>query len=125
MKKKYNILVINVALCAICGIPILLYYNIGIPCVFNKITGLYCPGCGITRAIKALIRLDFYQAFRYNPVIPVVLALLIGDKIYRVIRKKEKTFSNWFWITILLVVLIFGVLRNIPMFSYLAPTQIS
>ena len=44
-------------------------YNIGIPCLFNKITNLYCPGCGITRAIFALLNLDINLAVRNNILI--------------------------------------------------------
>jgi len=37
-----------------------------IPCLFYKLTGLHCPGCGNTRAALALLRLDFPAAFSYN-----------------------------------------------------------
>ena len=30
-------------------------YNFGIPCLFYKITGYQCPGCGITRALFSLL----------------------------------------------------------------------
>ena len=45
----------------------LLVLNQEIKCLWNEMTGLYCPGCGITRMLIAMIQLDFYQAFRYNP----------------------------------------------------------
>ena len=47
----------------------LLYYivniifNIKIPCVFNKITGLYCPGCGISRMFISLFSGEIKTAF--------------------------------------------------------------
>ncbi|MBQ2106068.1 MAG: DUF2752 domain-containing protein, partial [Lachnospiraceae bacterium] len=28
------------------------------PCVVQELTGLYCPGCGGTRALKALLKGD-------------------------------------------------------------------
>ena len=28
-------------------------------CFFRKLTGLYCPGCGSTRALRRLLRADF------------------------------------------------------------------
>ncbi len=61
----------------------LLYYGVvstlgfGIPCVFEFITGLKCPGCGITTAIVFLLQGDFSSAFRANIGLFIVLPLLI------------------------------------------------
>jgi hypothetical protein len=35
-------------------------------CPFKMITGLSCPGCGIQRAIHALVHGEFAEAIRYN-----------------------------------------------------------
>ena len=37
------------------------------PCTFKQMTGLYCPGCGGTRAFTALVRHHFVKSFKYNP----------------------------------------------------------
>jgi len=42
-----------------------------IPCLFHKLTGLSCPGCGNTRAVLALLQLDLIGAFSYNLLFPV------------------------------------------------------
>lgn len=42
--------------------------GIGLPCLFRKVTGLLCPGCGNSRAAMALLKLDFVGAFWYNPL---------------------------------------------------------
>ena len=41
----------------------------GIGCVFLHFLGIPCPGCGMTRALLALLRLDFAAAFAYHPLI--------------------------------------------------------
>ena len=46
---------------------ILNYY--GITCVFLKLFGIPCPGCGMTRACLSLLRLDIMGAVRYNIVV--------------------------------------------------------
>ena len=49
----------------------------GFPCLFHFITGLYCPGCGGTRAVRALLQGDVVKSFCYHPfVVYAVIALL-------------------------------------------------
>lgn len=53
----------------------------GIPCLIHTITGLDCPGCGISRMFLALLRLDLVAAARYNLfvlcLLPVGLVLFL------------------------------------------------
>lgn len=40
------------------------------PCVFYNVTGLYCPGCGGIRSVRALLRGELWQSFiDYPPLI--------------------------------------------------------
>ncbi len=39
------------------------------PCLFHSWTGYYCPGCGGTRAVKALLRGDIISSLFYHPVV--------------------------------------------------------
>ncbi len=39
------------------------------PCLFQALTGLYCPGCGGTRAVKALLAGDLWASFCYHPLV--------------------------------------------------------
>jgi Protein of unknown function (DUF2752) len=36
-------------------------------CLFKAVTGVPCPGCGITRGVVAILRGDFARAWRRNP----------------------------------------------------------
>ncbi len=49
----------------------------GIPCVFHDITGLRCPGCGMTHAMTALLRLDFSAFIQANLFAPVIIIFFI------------------------------------------------
>lgn len=102
-------------------------FHIYIDCPIKKITGLYCPGCGITRMLFSIIQLDFYQAFRYNPLIFLSLPIIIVFIIDKIITKEEPLYnkvSTKIWIIIIVIFIIYGILRNIPFFDFLAPTII-
>lgn len=53
-------------------------------CPIKYLTGVPCPGCGLSRALAALLRLDFWTALAVSPdgfVLPaVVLYALFGKK---------------------------------------------
>ncbi len=37
-------------------------------CFFHNITGLPCPGCGLTRSVAAVLHLHFWEAMRFHPL---------------------------------------------------------
>lgn len=45
-------------------------------CVFKNITGISCPGCGITHACFSLVRGHFTEAWNYNHLIIIIAPLL-------------------------------------------------
>ena len=92
--------------------------KIGIPCPFRLITGFQCPGCGISRMLISLVKLDFAAAFQYNPFILLTLPLLcfvIFYSDYLYIKKGNGALGKWNILLIfeLVGLLIFGVLRNV------------
>ena len=46
---------------------------LGITCPIKYVTGISCPGCGMTRAWLSLLRGDTAQAFAYHPLFLLVL----------------------------------------------------
>ena len=50
-------------------------------CPIKYLTGVPCPGCGLSRALAALLRLDFRTALRFHPMVfvlpPVVMSPVI------------------------------------------------
>jgi len=89
------------------------------PCPFHRYTGLWCPGCGTTRALHQLLHGNLAAAFRCNPL--AILALpWVG---YLAVRDDHPLLKpGWQWV-LLGAVVVFGVLRNIPVypFTLLAP----
>ena len=102
--------------------------DVDIPCLFYEITGYYCPGCGITRLLFSFLKLDFYQAFRYNPLIFILIIITGIYWLVKFILKKFMNISieipNYVYYILLVIVIIFGILRNIPMFDFLSPTEL-
>ena len=130
-KKKIAISILTL-------IAIILYFlfltkwHISFVCPSYTILNIYCPGCGTTRMIKSILTLNFYQSFRYNPLLfiafPFILILLI-DKYIKWIRGKNnflyKRINPKFWYFCIVILVIYGIIRNIPAFDYLIPTIVT
>lgn len=43
--------------------------NVTQGCLFHRITGLYCPGCGGTRALLLFFRGDWLRSLQYHPMV--------------------------------------------------------
>lgn len=48
-------------------------------CIFRKFTGLSCPGCGGTRAARAMLAGDWLAALQYNLLLPLGMLLLLAE----------------------------------------------
>ncbi|MDR0364971.1 MAG: DUF2752 domain-containing protein [Bacteroidales bacterium] len=90
------------------------------PCIFYKLTGWQCPGCGTQRAIHSVLHLDFKQAFFYNPgfffAVPLILILVYLEHFEGKKRfpKLHRFLSGTKFILFLLIVIIlYWIGRNI------------
>jgi hypothetical protein len=95
-------------------------------CMFHAATGLYCPGCGATRALYALLHGNFPLALKDNALFMATLAALAvwgAWFVFRKLKKQPATFDlspKFLW-GFLVAAVVFTVLRNLPWFSFLAP----
>jgi hypothetical protein len=89
-------------------------------CPIFELTHYQCPGCGMTRALAALLHGQFLLSWHYNPLALLLLpwfAIYFAVNYWRVLHNRE-------WIAprlpvpiltgILLAIAIFGVGRNLP-----------
>ena len=51
-------------------------------CIFMRVTGLPCLGCGGTRCARNLVDLDLGQAFLFHPGFVLILALTVLWTVY-------------------------------------------
>ena len=119
-KRAVHMLLVFLALSALALIMTVLgLKGIGIPCVFYKITGIQCPGCGNTRAVLSLVRGNIKAAFSYNALfLPEILYLLSIYVTCTVRYIKGAGFSYHPKIQVvdyiaMAVFLIWGIVRNI------------
>ena len=91
----------------------------GIPCVFRLVTGLKCPGCGVTHMCLALLRGDLYGAFRDNAAVlcmlPLLAELLVHQSM-RYVRYGSLRLLPWeekMACVMAAVLVLFGVFRNL------------
>lgn len=102
-----------------------------IPCFFHLTTGLYCPGCGNTRALHALVHLDFPGVLENNILFPVTFFiltwLLAGEYLNLLLGKRvlwlPKRVPAILIIIGCILMIAFVILRNVPVypFTILAP----
>lgn len=129
LKTNQYVKIVSFLLFFVC-IDILLhilgYFHISIPCPILSLTGYYCPGCGISRLVLSLFSGHIYQAFRWNPFVFLLLVIFFGYVVISTITHKyvdKKIVSKILFVVIILLIG-YGVLRNMELFSFLAPTNV-
>ena len=104
-------------------------FNFYPKCMMYQWTGLHCPGCGGTRAVHEFSQGRFLEAIRMNALVILFLPFLIAALVWQYFAHGSKkpffqlvTGPKSAWALAILVIG-FGVLRNIPIapFTWLAP----
>ena len=90
-------------------------------CPFHHLTGLDCPGCGMTRGIKALVSGDISGALSLHPFAPIfsVIWILWSSTAFLSQEKREKVAekvgiieaSTFFVPLLFLAYTAFGIMR--------------
>jgi Protein of unknown function (DUF2752) len=95
-------------------------------CQFHLMTGLFCPGCGATRASFQLLHGNILAALHDNALFVLTLPVLAARSLWVWNRQRRRQPVRFvippvaLWV-FLVVALVFVVLRNLPAFSFLAP----
>lgn len=99
-------------------------------CSFYRLTGLYCPGCGMTRAIHHALHGRFGQAFSLNVLWPAIMLFLCaslvlwffwlatGKNPFHGANRLLRYYPAFTWL-VLIVLFAFWVLRNIPVIPFI------
>ena len=89
---------------------------LAMPCLLHTFTGYYCPGCGGTRAVDALLHLQLWRSFCYHPLVPygaaVYLWFMVSHTIEKLSRYRLRIGMKWnpAWLWIARSILVLNVL---------------
>ena len=95
-------------------------------CPLQQLTGLDCPFCGGLRGTHELLHGDLVAALDHNLLLPLYLGVLVFVVAAASREATSRRFAEWrtgrgrlvAWLLVVLV-LVFFVLRNLPWFPYL------
>ncbi len=99
-------------------------------CPTYRFLGVYCPGCGTTRLLHALLHLRVAEAFGRNPLIFLLLpflAYVVAAAWLRFVAARPvlpvPDVPRWLGWPLFALLVAFTVLRNLPYapFAFLAP----
>lgn len=79
---------------------------------------MYCPGCGGTRAVEALLHFDIIESFMCNPLVLYLIFYIIAISISFIKERKIKQPRKYWYfrlmlnISVLIVIFLIYVVRN-------------
>lgn len=93
-------------------------------CMFWKFWGIYCPGCGGTRAVLALLRGDFLLSAWYHPMVMYAVLMYAWFMLSHTLEKlhvpliKGMKFEVWIMYGMLVVLVLNCILKNVLKFGF-------
>ncbi|MCA1624405.1 MAG: DUF2752 domain-containing protein [Acidobacteria bacterium] len=93
-------------------------------CPLYAMTGIACPGCGLTRGFHALFHGDILDALHFNALLPVYTFIfgyiflsmfLVAARGRGLSFKAFPPFALW---GLLIVSIIFTIVRNLPFYPF-------
>lgn len=129
MKDRLKRTIKNTIAILCLGIFLYILYDlhIRIPCVFKTLTHLNCPSCGVSRMCVSISHGDIKSAFYYNQVLIFLTPLIALYYIFYQIRyirtgqRKISKLENNTMILIIVILIIYGIVRNLPFYPYRLP----
>lgn len=98
-----------------------------LPCLMYSLFGIYCPGCGGTRALKALLQGNFLTAIWYHPLIPYSAVIAGGFMITQGLHRlgirgvKGWKFHNWYLYGAIAIIIGNFLLKNLLLLAGKTP----
>ncbi len=122
MKRTTKIIMLDLIMLVASGLFLFISISFKLPpCYIKALTGLDCPACGGTRMVINIVKLNFIEAFHYNPfmflasIYGVLFFLLlnisiINKKAIQIIKKLYCLKMCYIWC---IGLIIFTIVRNL------------
>ena len=122
----YTSLIIScIVLCLIAYFYYQFFNNYSISrCYIFEHFGIYCPGCGCTRAFESFLHLDILHSVYYNPAVFYTILMLsiylITQTIQRLLKQSTyiMPYSNLYLYIGIAILLINCIIRNILLLAF-------
>ena len=113
MLSRSKVLFVACCLAAIAGGWIVFVYDPAVTpfyprCAFHALTGLQCPGCGMTRGLHQLLHGRIGEAFRFNAMLFVFGPFLLAATARP--QWLERSWVGWAAASLLIA---WGIVRNL------------
>lgn len=116
--------IINIVILLIITILFIVLFvlRIEVPCMFKSILGISCPGCGMTRAIGEIFKLNLLGAIKYNISSVFMFVFILLSCVFILIdifknSNKYLTFINKtlnkYWYIFILILVVMFIINNI------------
>ena len=96
----------------------------GFSCVMYSLCGIYCPGCGGTRAVKALLDGAILQSLWYHPLVLYCVILIGGFMLTHTLEHfhvkdiRGWQFHSWYLYGALVILILNFVIKNILLLCF-------
>ena len=93
-------------------------------CPLYSMTGIACPGCGLTRGFHALFHGDVLTALDYNALLPfyaLIFSYFFASLVFVVFKGRGLSINIFrpklIW-SFLAISLVFAIVRNLPVYPF-------
>lgn len=94
------------------------------PCMMVAVFGLYCPGCGGTRAVSALLHGNILQSLWYHPLVLYCVVIYGGFMVTHTLERlhigriKGWKFHDWYLYVAVVIAIGNWILRNVLLLKF-------
>jgi len=89
------------------------------PCFFATFLGIYCPGCGGSRAVEALLHGHLFRSVWYHPLVPYTAILYDGFMFSHALHRfgvggiRGWRFHDWYLYGAIVIIVVNFVVKNV------------